>query len=126
MPEWVQHVLTALSGGVLAWLATVLKIKAENRKTNTEADSAIVNQAKAVVEMWQQIGNSLSDKVRGLEDRVKILEADLETKADRIEELEEMNERKDERIKELETQVSELERKVQQLENSRQPRKRAQ
>jgi len=130
MPEWLQHLLTALGSalggaGLTTWI-TAYKAKHEVKRIDADTNSVVLEQANTIVGMWQQLGKSLGEKVDLLESRVKLLEVDLKTKADRIEELEEMNERKDERIKELETQVGELERKVQQLENSRQPRKRVQ
>lgn len=130
MPEWLQHLLTALGSalggaGLTTWI-TAYKAKHEVKRIDADTNTVVLEQANTIVGMWQELGKSLGEKVDQLESRVKLLEVDLKTKTDRIAELEEMNEAKDERIRELESQIVELQGKVKDLEDRRQPRKRAQ
>lgn len=124
--DWVEHLLTALfGGGVVGGVVALLKYRADNRATNatatkteTEAGSEIVDQAKAVVQMWQELGKQLQDKVKNLECRISILEASEQAKTARINELEAVNAAKDKRIRELEREVERLQAEVDELKKA--------
>jgi predicted RNase H-like nuclease (RuvC/YqgF family) len=125
MFDWLEHILTALLGGGVVGIAALLKIRADNRATNAsatkteqEAGTEMVDQAKAVVQMWQEIGQSLRDKVKDLETRVDILEASEKAKTARIQELEQTIAAKDKRISELEREVVRLQDEVDHLKQA--------
>jgi predicted RNase H-like nuclease (RuvC/YqgF family) len=120
MFDWIEHISASLlGGGLIGGLIALLKIRSDNRainatasKTEQEAGTEMVDQAKAVVQMWQQLGQQLQDKVTDLETRVKTLEASEKAKTERIRELEETHTAKDKRISELEHEVERLQSEV--------------
>jgi predicted RNase H-like nuclease (RuvC/YqgF family) len=125
MLDWWEHILTALFGGGVVGIVALLKIRADNRATNAsaskteqEAGTEIVDQAKAVVQMWQQLGQQLQDKVNNLETRVKTLEASEKAKTERIQELEQTVAAKDKRISELEREVVRMQDEVDHLKQA--------
>jgi predicted RNase H-like nuclease (RuvC/YqgF family) len=127
MFDWMNHIIAALLGGGFVGVATLLKIRSDNRATNAtatkteqEAGTEMVDQAKAVVEMWQQIGKQLQGEVADLKDRMGILEASEKAKTERIRELEETNANKDRRISELEREVERLQSEVDKLKRGQQ------
>lgn len=109
----------------MAGLIALLKVRPENHathagaiKTEVEAGTEMVDQAKAVVQMWQELGQQLQQKVKDLECRITVLEASEQAKAARINELETTNAAKDKRIQELEREVERLQQEVKVLKEA--------
>ena len=118
--DWLEHLITSLiGGGIVGGVVAMMKLRADNRaqhataeKTENEAGSEIVDQARAVVQMWQEIGKQLQSKITDLETRMVCLEASEKAKTIRIGELETTNTLKDIRIRELERDVERLQGEV--------------